>query len=339
MNSVPSMQGPASQGDLVAAVPKDQLRSLFYLFAGKPDSRIQVFNAPIHIEPQDIFELNECVVRKLATHYIDLSITTVKVGYGASKFSEFSTWLEFESHKWQESETIEEIVVKWDFLVNIRDYAAPQRHTLLLRISRDFKPSQIFQMLGAGNADELDKIDEMSAPAFCRVDFINAQISKELTSLVEDWYKGRRTPQLIDPFLYWLKKRRNGIATIFDQWFVFSWALLISSIMVWIGLNYLGNNISIVHGAVATFLAIYSLRPVGKISHLIASRIYKSLSDIEGSKVVFDFTSGDKKRIFEQKIENSKQGRKFFAISAWNFSLNIVATIFYTYFFTSASSL
>jgi hypothetical protein len=45
-------------------------------------------------------------------------------------------------------------------------------------------------MLGAGNADELDKIDEISAPAFCRVDFINAQISRELINLVEDWYKG-----------------------------------------------------------------------------------------------------------------------------------------------------
>jgi hypothetical protein len=333
MNTLSNNSSPLSGGDLVAAVPKDHLRSLFYLFAGKPDSRIKIFSDPISVGPEDITELNDCVVRKLATHHIDLSVTSVKIGYDGSQYSEFSTWAEFESHKWQEPEKIEELVIKWDFLVNIKDYAAPQRHTLLLRISRDIKPSQIFHMLGAGNADELDKIDEIAAPAFCRVDFINAQISKELITLVEDWHKGRKQPRLIKPTLFWLKKRRNGIATIFDQWLLLSWTLLVSSFLYWSS-THLVVNPTVTLGAVATFIAIYTLRPMGKISHRLGAWVFKTLAEVEGSKVVFRFTSGDKKRIDELERDNEKQGRKFIAASLWNIGLNVISSILYAYLFS-----
>lgn len=337
MNTLSNNGTPPSGGDLVAAVPKDQLRSLFYLFTGKPDSRIKIFKDPIHLEPSDIIELNDCVVRKLATHHIDLSVTQVKIGYDGSQFSEFSTWMEFESHKWQEPEKIEELVIKWDFLVNIKDYVAPQRHTLLLRISRDIKPSQIFHMLGAGNADELDKIDEIAAPAFCRVDFINAQISKELITLVEDWHKGRKQPRLINPVLFWLKKRRNGIATILDQWLVLSWTLLVVSFLYW-GSTHLVPNPSIAQGVIATFLAVYTLRPIARISHRLAGWAFRTLSEVEGSKVVFRFTSGDKKRIDELEKENEKQGRKFIVATLWNLGLNVLAGIIYAYLFTKGGT-
>src|SRR5690606_17673963 len=106
-----------------------------------------------------------------------------KIGYEGSQLSEFGTWAEFAGHTFTEPEKVEEIVVKWDFLVNVREYANPQRHTVLFRVSRELKPSQLFHMLGAGNHDELDQVDVMSCPAFCRVDFINAQISKELINV------------------------------------------------------------------------------------------------------------------------------------------------------------
>jgi len=334
-----SLQGngtpPLSGGDLVAAVPKDHLRSLFYLFTGKPDSRIKLFDEPVCIGPEDIIELNDCVVTKLATHHIDLTVTSVKIGYDGSQFSEFSTWVEFESHKWHEPEKVEELVIKWDFLVNIKDYAAPQRHTLLFRISRDIKPSQIFHMLGAGNADELDKLDEIAASAFCRVDFINAQISKELITLVENWHKGRKQPKLINPVLFWLKKRRNGIATILDQWLLLSWAILVASFLYWASTKF--TDSSIAHGAIATFLAIYSLRPISKIASRLAGWTFKTLSDLEGSKVVFSFTSGDKKRIHELESSNSKQGFKFIIAGLWNVGLNVLAGVIYAYLFSQAT--
>ena len=321
-------------GELVASIPRDQLRSMFYLFAGKPDSRIKVFESPIHLKPSDIIELNSCVVRKLRIHNIDASTTALKVGYVGSEISEFGTWAEFENHPWQEPDRIEEIVVKWDFLVNMQEYAVPQRHTLMFRVSADMKPGKFLQLLSSGNSDEFDSVDMLTSPAFCRVDFINAQLSKELINVVHDWHRGRVSPHLIPSTYYWLKKRRQALAEIFDNWLLLSWSLLICSGGMYAAYRWFDDVVPVHIAAIACFFAVYSLRPLGVISRKMASVVFNSLRDLEGCRVVFEFTSGDKKRIAELSQENAKQGRKVIVGAGWNIGLNILASILYAYFFS-----
>jgi len=329
--------GQPSGNDLVARVPKEQLKSLFYLFSGKPDSRIKTFKDPVQLTKSDVLELHECISTKLATHDIDAVIATVKIGYEGSQLTEFGTWIEFAEHNFTEPEKIEEIVVKWDFLVTVREFANPQRHTVLFRVSREMKPSQLFHMLGAGNHDELDQVDVMSCPAFCRVDFINAQISRELINVVSDWYSGRKEPELIDPILYKLKEHKSIVATILDQWLLFSWAMLIASFFFWNSNTQFAGTPPLGISLIALFLAIYSFRPISRISGLLVNRVYKAIAELEGSRVVFEFTSGDKKRIAQQKKDNAKQGRKFMAASSWNIVLNIAATILYAWLFSKGN--
>ena len=326
---------PQDPGELVAHVPHQDLKSLFYLFTGKPDSRVKTFERAIELSQQDIVDLNTMIVAKLQIHDINASVTNVKIGYEGSQFSEFGTWDEFCSHTFLELERIEEIILKWDFLVNIKSYKVPQRHTLLFRVARELKPSQVLHMLGAGNHDEIDKIDMMSCPAFCRVDFINAQLSKELINVVNDWYLARIEPRLIQPQLYWIKKNRNWIALLLDQWTLFTWSLVVGAVAYYFAHKIYAGNPPILISFLALFFGIYSLRPASKASGLLVNRIYKAISEIEGSKVVFKLTAGDKKKIAEQRTENSKQGRKFVAASAWNIILNILATIICMYLFKS----
>lgn len=318
---------------LLATIPKDQLRSLFYLFAGKPDSRIKVFNSAVHLDRNDFIELNQLVVRKLETHNVDATITSVKVGYIGTSMHEFGTWAEFESHHWQEPERIEEIVIKWDILVTIERYASPQRHTLMFRVSDELKPGKLLQMVTSGNSDEFDQLDVMSSPAFCRVDFINASLSRELVDLIQDWYKTRKSPVLIPQAYYWLKKRRHFVAEAFDHWTLFSWVLFLSSLFNWYTNRQLGGEIPNNLIVLMIFIGIYTLRPVSRVAHILAQRIYTSLSNLEGSKVLFEFTSGDKKHISELQNENKAHGKKFIFKSIWNIAINLISTALAIYLF------
>lgn len=193
-------------------------------------------------------------------------------------------------------------------------------------------------MLAAGKSDEFDDIDMYTAPAFCRVDFINAQISKELVNVVDDWYKGRRSPVLIPELYYWFKKRRRTVAEIFEHWLLLSWVLTLTVFAFRAANEFYQLSVPVYVAGVGVFLAVYSLRPVGRISNIAAGKIFNSLKDLEGSRVVFEFTSGDRKRIADLRQENRKQGKKFVLSAGWNLALNILASIMYGYLFATSGA-
>jgi hypothetical protein len=320
-------------GGVVAKLPKEQLKALFYLFAGKPDSRIKVYHKPLYLEVSDIVELNDCITRKLQTHNINGQITSLNIGYEGSDLQEFGTWAEFEEHHWQSPECVEEVVIKWDFMVDIKDYESPQRHTLLVRISSDMKPGKFMQMMASGNSDDFDQVDVMTAPAFCRVDFINAQMSKELINEVTDWIKARKEPALITDFYYWFKKRRQILAEVTHHSVVFMYALLWISSFLWVNTNQYSNSMTIEVIAIWLFLGLYGFTPLGRVGHALASRVYGALANINGKKVVFSFTSGDKKLNAESIDMNKNHGKAFIKQTVWSLLLNVVAGVAATYLY------
>ncbi|MCW8832119.1 MAG: hypothetical protein OQK09_04880 [Colwellia sp.] len=320
-------------GGVVAKMPKEQLKSLFYFFAGKPDSRIKVYHKPLYLEVSDIIELNDCISRKLQIHNIDAKITSLNIGYEDSDMQEFGTWAEFQEHHWQAPECVEEVVIKWDFMVDIQGYESPQRHTLLVRISSDMKPGKFMQMMASGNSDDFDQVDVLTAPAFCRVDFINAQISKELINEVTDWVKARKEPALITDFYYWFKKRRQRLAELTHHSVTLMYALLWVSSFLWINTHQYSGDMTVKITAIWLFLGLYGFNPVGKIGHILASRVYGALDDINGQKVVFSLTSGDKKANAEAIDINKKHGKTFIKQTIWSLVLNIVAGIAATYLY------
>ncbi|UJX28258.1 hypothetical protein [Vibrio parahaemolyticus] len=325
------------QGSVVAKLPKQQLKSLFYLFAGKPDSRIKVYHKPLFIELDDVQELNACITRKLQTNHIHAQITSLTIGYEGSDIQEFGTWLEFVDHHWQTPERIEEIVIKWDFMVDINGYETPQRHTLLVRISGDMKPGKFMQMMVSGNYDEFDQIDVMTAPSFCRVDFINAQISKELINEVTDWVNSRKQPALITDFYYWFKKRRQSIATCCHHSFIFMYSLLWTASFLWFdSYKYPEIGMPATSIAIWMFFGLYGFTPVGKIGHHLASKVYSALDEINGKKVVFNITSGDKKSNAEAIDLNKQHGKLFLRQTAWTLFLNVVAGLIATYLYVNS---
>lgn len=322
-----------SHGGVVAKLPKEQLKSLFYLFAGKPDSRVKVYHKPLFLEVSDIIELNDCITRKLQTHNINAQITSLNIGYKDSDIQEFGSWAEFQGHHWQTSDCVEEVVIKWDFMVDIKGFNVPQRHTLLVRVSSDMKPGKFMQMMASGNSDDFDQIDMLTAPAFCRVDFINAQISKELINEVTDWVKGRKEPALITDLYYWFKKRRQALAEFTHHSMVFMYALLWVSSFLWVNTNYYNGEMSLKLIAVWLFLGLYSFTPIGKVAHSLASRVYMAIDRVSGRKVVFQFTSGDKKLNAESMNENKRLGKSFLIQTSISLALNVIAGIAASYLY------
>ena len=56
---------------VVASVPKEAFKAMFYLFAGKPDSKVKMMNRRVTIAPDDLQDLNRKITDKLKLHNID----------------------------------------------------------------------------------------------------------------------------------------------------------------------------------------------------------------------------------------------------------------------------
>ena len=325
-----SMDGSS---DIVAKLPKEQLKSLFYLFAGKPDSRIKVYSKPLFIDIDDIYELNDCITTKLKLHHIDAQITSLTMGFEGSNIQDFSSWTDFQNFTWQTPERTEEIVIKWDFLVSVEGFSSPQRHTLLVRLSNDMKPGKFMQMIASGNSEDFDQIDVLTAPAFCRVDFINLQLSKELINEVTLWVEGRKEPALITDIYYFFKKNRQFIALLTHHSTTFLYILLWVSSFLWANEHLYNNSLDNKNMALWLFIGIYGISIAGKLGFILASKGYTKLEKINGKKVVFEFTSGDKKSNAESIDKNKQHGKEFIKQSLISLTLSIIGGVIVTLFF------
>lgn len=195
--------------------------------------------------------------------------------------------------------------------MNIANYAAPQRHTLMFRVSTDIKPGKVIQMVASGNPDDFDQMDMLAAPAFCRVDFINAQVSKELLNEVGDWYESRKAPALIPSHYYWCKKHKQRIAAFIHHSLPLAVLLAITTGFLWYTSEFLAAAPEVHYAATVVICSFYFISSSKSVGHYLARLVYTSLANLEGSKVVFEFTSDDRKKITALDSKNKEAGHSF----------------------------
>jgi hypothetical protein len=203
-----------SEARLQLDVPREALKSLFYLVAGKPDSLYKLFNGPLLVNYIDLNELNEMVCEKLEHFEMMGSISAVTVNHNNGIIKEFSTWNDFESANWAGPEVTEGVSLRWDFLAKLPGYNLPQRHTATVRIASDPTPLHMLQTIFSQDPEDIDKLDTLFSPVVCRVDFINGLLAQEFINIVDRWHKGRRKPASSSLIYFKLLKYRRIIGDV-----------------------------------------------------------------------------------------------------------------------------
>ncbi len=200
----------APGSEIVARSNKEDLKALFYVLAGKPDSVIKVFPRPAIVEPKDLYDLNDRISEKLAQHHVFSVVVTATIAHDKNLIKEFA-WSEFAAHKWNGAETTKSASLRWDFMVQLPGYQVPQRHTLTLRISGERNPMDMLEVALSKDADKASRAETEFAPMFCRVDFINALLSEELINIVVAWHAALPKPAGSTGFWPWLRKHDHYV--------------------------------------------------------------------------------------------------------------------------------
>ena len=311
-----------------AAVPKEFFKSIFYMFAGKPDSKIKLINRKVIIEPEDIHDLNSKILDKLSLHLIEEGMTTAVIKFDDKKIIEFSTWGEFQNFDYKIPSVTQEISIRWDFVIKIPEYKLPQRHTLVVRLSTLPRVQDVFKMIISQESEDEIDIETKIGLCVARVDFISHRLADELIEVVKEWNMGLKQP---DAACGWFSKIEK-----FDKWIariVHNSITLIMIIFFIVLLNSLipssSNPISTRDLLVcakwlfASFVGIYI---VNRIGIYLAKTCYEAINEY-GVFMPFFLTNGDKNLAQKINNKNKKKVKTFIFNALIAFLINIIAGI------------
>jgi hypothetical protein len=316
----------SSDEAVVAAVPKEAFKAMFYLFAGKPDSKVKILNRRVIVKAEDIQDLNYKITDKLKLHLIDQSVSSAVIKFDKEKTIEFGTWAELQSYDFKLPYVTQEIFLKWDFLIKLPAYAAAQRHTLTVRLSTKPNPKDVLQAILSQDSDDASELETKLGLCITRVDFISHRLADELIDVVVEWNNSLLQP---DSACGWFCKLEK-----WDKWIarVIHYSIpILTSILALVLLGFVmpknGGPItssSMIYSFRWLLISILCLYVMINLSEHLANESFSAINEY-GMFAPFLITRGDENQVRKIEKRNKKKIIGFFVNSGIALFLNIVA--------------
>jgi len=321
----------ASPRNKLSKENQDQLKSIFHLLVGKPDSTQKIFSRPIRVTLQSLIDLDGRVHEKLSAHQLNGMVASVDVAFDENTTIEFGTLSDFESHRWTTGKTTREIRMRWQFLMAIKGYEIPQQHALTIKLCSDARPIEILQALLSKHPGEDERSIISSAPLVARVDFISATVGQELIAVVGDWSDGLQGPIRPNKVIELAVKRKKEIEAMICHATPVLLALssiaylhrLFESSSMPATLS-ISDGIKLMSWLMYTLIVLYVSQ---KMARSLAKTSMNSLQKI-GVYSVFALTNGDSMR--QQTLDriNKRLLIRFVASSVLSFIINVASGVF-----------
>ncbi|MCK9453392.1 MAG: hypothetical protein M0Q90_16980 [Bacteroidales bacterium] len=310
-----------------------QFQSLYYLFKGKRDTEIKLFDSYKQFSYDDIIELNEKVYKKLELHEKLTDLTHVTVGLDNNEIRTFGNWYEFTQTDWQISARTKYISLEWDFNIILpnQPHKVPQTHTLRIRIGNNLKPSEMIQVVFQGSEEY--ELEEVQSQMVCKIDFVNAQICSELKTVVSEWYEALPKNSEDHKLIKYILKHEVKIQNFVILSFLTSSVILLNYLFGFLTstkFNFLPDDSTgkLYFVITASVPIVYFFYRMGV---LFSDRILKKQIGKLRRNPMFEFTKGDKNKFKEIETSNKKLLKGlglniFYAISA-NFVAYLIGVI------------
>ncbi len=328
-------------GNMEIAVTEEQkglkeYQAFYYMFNAKPDTATRVFPDHVKLNLDDIIELNNLVVEKIGLHSIDVVICSIAISFENRKSVAFENWETFQNYKWNEPSCVKNIILSWDFAVNLKQYENPHRHKLKVKLSAGLSPEEILNLVLTGKIENMEELDMDEFPIVAQMDYIDNQLCNEFLNLVGSWVDNlSKATDNSSKIMLVLKKHRALVAKYFNYMLT-----VILLVLGFVFINYYMfeyKNIvlsEIEFGQILKLcncfgILLFSILLVYAFSVNIAKSVFKKLCDYNRF-YIFDITRKDNERQKEVLKENRKIRNNIFVKGTFSLISNIVFAIITT---------
>lgn len=308
-------------------------KAVYQAMTAKHDCKSRLFPRNVCVSEQDLCDLNDRIADKLENYNIVGFSTSITASFRGRKSIEFSSWQEFETHKWNEPDALTAITLIWEFNIKLPKYDVPQKHLLVVKVTDGLKPEEMLNIVFAGKLENIDEIEKQICPIVARVDFINYILGDELLDIVEQWNKGLLSYTDDEKkIVKVVKKHRRKLAFLLD--YVTKILVLICFIRIVVyqlcsfDVNTIANlsikNINNLIWSVGILAIAYML--ITKFSEWLANMLYQALGN-EFEIHVFNINKGDENLIKRVERQNRKISLNVFISLIGTIVLNIFCNI------------
>ena len=314
----------AGNNNLIAQLPPDAVRPFFAMCFGRPDSLSKVINRKFKIIPHDLVNLNNKICRLLETHNVVAKAASITIKFSENKIVSLANWSEFINFDWTVPETVKYVELRWDFIIDTKLYASPQRHSLSVKISNDIRPLDVFRMMASSSTSEKE-FEASIALCYINVDFIYHTLANELIHIVSEWTEA--LPLIADENKFWnFAKEKKEIIARFIHYSLPAMFFFCIVILLY----FKGNTVLVRNNDILTlFCAIALLNFSIFVGKFFATKVYSSL-DAYDPYSPFDFSSGDKNYLQKIQNENKKRIRNAIFSFILNLLLNLLCAVLTT---------
>ena len=294
-----------------------------------PDNNSKAYNKDVEITLDSLKTLNKRVLEKFQIHEEYGLTISVDVKFEDRKTIHFGRWKEFEDYGWDETQPLNNIVLKWSFNAKFKGLDIPQKHTLLVKLSNGIRPEEIMNIIFSGNFSDVTEIDNNFFPVITQCTFTDRTFGGELIDLVEKWVESvTRQTWAGRKALKFLRKNRVKISKIV-QW--------VTNIVIVFGtlftlMNYLDSVLPETLVAIdkeVMINVIFSLcmliivwNMAGVLSRWFGKTMHLLITEY-GHSYIFSITKSDKERRDKMQKENRYDKIKLCMVTLSNVVVNI----------------
>ena len=269
---------PGNSITLVATpLPASAVQALYHAATGKTENLTKRLTKNFIVTKDDLNQLYLKINQQLE-HFEKIAgpTVTVNVKFANSEIQQFSSWERFSFFDSGTSEIISEIIVKFEFVIKLPDINDPQRYVLTVDIDSKLP-------VAARNEGSLDDIplhiihyiSETSPSLTISVDFIDYLCAKNLSQIVEEWFKILEESRTTK----WLSRARRSFMwwpQIFNRIALVGSAIFLSSYCYFRD-GYLGNSGQIVY-LISFAIILWAIMSIfcDRVGDLFSEVIFKS---------------------------------------------------------------
>lgn len=308
-------------------------KAVYQAMTAKHDCKSKIFSRNIKVSLEDILDLNNRVLEKLR-NYTDAGFSiSVTASFEGRQTIEFSSWREFENHKWIESYAINSITIIWEFNAVLPQFEVPQKHVLVVKIADGLRPEELLNIVFAGKLENIGDIENQMYPVVARVDFINYILGDELLGIVETWNNGLELQDyqgyVFSPFLVSNRRKLAFACNYITNIVTLVCSIkIISHFLRSFGASTLTDltidNICVIIWIVGIIGLGYVF--INKMSQWFANILYGTLGR-EIPRHVFFMNKGDNKRQKEIQVDYMKNKIRIAGSIAGTVIMNIICSV------------